>query len=283
MSNTVAIVTDSTCDLPADVVAKHQIHVVPQHILWGTESYLDGVDITSDVFYERLATAKETPQTSQPSVADFAEAYQTAREANNADSVLCITLSHNLSGTNNSAKQAVSQVEFPVEVIDARTASQPLGFVVLSAAEARDEGATLAEIVKVARDTVGKVQIYFTVGDLEFLHRGGRVGGAKRLIGDALKIKPILSVKAGMIAPKESVRTRRRVIKRLIDLVAEDQQGKIIKRLGVVHGDAQEEAEELISILKPRFNVEKVYLNTCCSAVGTHVGPGVIGVAYQLG
>lgn len=282
MSSTVAIVTDSTCDLPADVVANRKIHVVPQHILWGTESYLDGVDISTDDFYTRLATAKEMPQTSQPSAADFAEGYRAAREAVNADAVLCITLSHNLSGTHNSAKQAVELVDFPVEVVDARTASQPLGFVVLSTADASDEGADIQGMVKAAKDTIGKVQIYFTVADLEFLHRGGRVGGAKRLIGDALRIKPILTVKAGMIAPKESVRTRSRVIKRLIDLVAEDQQGKIIKRLGVIHGDAQEEAEELINILKPRFNVEQVYLNTCCSAVGTHVGPGVIGVAYQL-
>lgn len=278
----IAIVTDSTCDLLPHLITQYRIHVVPQHILWGTENYLDGIDITSDVFYRRLSEATELPRTSQPSSGDFAEAYKTAREAANAHVVVCITLSSDVSGTYNSAVQAVEMVDFPVHVVDARTASFPLGFLVLEAAIARDKGLSVEGVVAAVKANLTKVQIYFTVSTLEYLHRGGRIGGARRLIGDTLSIKPILYVQEGAIGAKESVRTRSRVTKRMIDLVAEAQRGQALKRLGVVHGMALDEAEELAGTLKSRFNLEEVYLNNCCSAIGVHVGPGVLGVAYQL-
>ncbi|MCB9437699.1 MAG: DegV family protein [Anaerolineales bacterium] len=278
----IAIVTDSTCDLKPELVAQYGISLVRQHILWGTENYLDGIDLSINEFYQRLNEAEDLPRTSQPSPGDFATGFRAAREATGADEVVCITLSADVSGTHNSAVQAVELVDFPVHIIDARTASLPLGFLVLEAAEARDKGLSAEGVVATVKASLSKVQIYFTVSTLEYLHRGGRIGGARRLIGDTLNIKPILYVQEGAIAAKESVRTRSRVIKRMIDLVAEAQHGQVLKRVGVVHGMALEEAEELAAILKSRFNLEDVYLTNCAAAIGVHVGPSVLGVAYQL-
>ncbi len=282
MGHAIAIVTDSTSDIPVEIVAERNIHIVAQHIIWGTESYLDGIELPVDQFYGRLATDNVLPKTSQASVADFVNGYQKAREADNAESVVCITLSADLSGTYNSAIQAAAQVDFPVQVIDARIASMPLGFVVMEAADARDAGGSLDDIVQAVRAAVPNVQIYFTVANLEFLHRSGRVSAAKRLFGDALKIKPLLYVNEGTIEAKESVRTRRRVIRRILDITAQDAENREFKRLGVIHGAALDDAEALRQTLQSQFNHNKIYLNSCCSAIGVHVGPGVIGIAYQL-
>lgn len=277
-----AIVTDSTCDLPAALTAERQIYVVPQYVVWGTKSYLDGVELTAEEFYRRLPTEKILPKTSQPSPGDFAAMYRKAKEETNADAIVCITLTADLSGTHNSAVQAVSQVDFPVHVIDARTASLPLGFLVLTAADARDAGQSAEQIAATVKAALSKVQIYFTLATLEYLQRGGRIGAASRFIGDTLNIRPILFVDHGKVGVKEKVRTRSRGVKRLAELIAEAQQGHTIKRLGVIHGAALDEAQELADTLKNRFGVDPVYLTSCCSAVGVHMGPGVIGVVYQL-
>ncbi len=278
----IAIVTDSTCDLPTEVVAEQNITVVPVHVLWGTESYLDVVELTPEELYRRLADEKTLPQTSQPSPAEFASAYRQARDSAKADSVICITLAKELSGTYNSALQAREQVNFPVHVSDGRTASMPLGFLVLTAVDARNAGLPLEGVIEAVNAKILDGQVYFTLATLEYLRRGGRIGAAKRLIGDTLKIRPILYVEEGTIAVRESARTRRRVVNRMVDLVAEAQQNRKLKRIGVIHGAAHEEAEALRGTLTERFGVEQVYLNHCSAAVGVHLGPGVIGVAYQL-
>src|SRR5215470_11627687 len=147
---TFAIVTDSTCDLPSSIVAEREITITPQHILWGTESLVDGVDITADAFYNRLAHDSVLPKTSQPSANDFAEHYRKAQAAHKADAVLCITLSKPLSGTYSSAVAARDQVDFPVTVVDSTTVSIALGFTVLTAADARDRGASIEEAANIA-------------------------------------------------------------------------------------------------------------------------------------
>lgn len=278
----IALVTDSTSDLSPQLATERQIFVVPQYVLWGTESFLDGIELKSDDFYTRLSKDKDLPKTSQPSPTDYAKVYREARAATNADMVICLTLSTDLSGTYNSAVQGASEVDFPVQVIDTRTVSLPLGFLVLTAADARDKGASAEEIIATVTAQRSKVQIYFTVATLEFLHRGGRVGAAKRFIGETLNIKPILYVEDGKVAVKESVRTRAKGIRRLLDLVAEDAQGQQIKRLGIVHGMALEEAQSLAENAKRQFGVNEVIINSCCSAIGVHVGPGVIALIYEL-
>ena len=282
MGHSIAIVTDSTCDLPSEIIETRNIHVVPQYVVWGTESLKDGVDIKGKEFYQRLATTDVLPQTSQPSAGDFAEAYKTVTKDDNVEAIICLTVSSVLSGTYNSAVQAAEMIDTPVHVVDAKTASLPLGFLVLTAADARDEGKSFDEVVKITEANVDKIQIYFTLASLEFLHRGGRIGGAKRLFGEAFKIRPILYVEDGGVGVKESVRTRKRGLARILDIIEEVQQNQEFRRLGVIHGDAESDAQILIEEIKARFNIEQVFFNNCCSSVGVHMGPSVIGVAYQL-
>ncbi|MBI5931435.1 MAG: DegV family protein [Chloroflexi bacterium] len=282
MPSPIAIVADSTCDLPKDLVEKHRIQVVPEYVLWGTESYRDGVDLTAEQFYDRMGKDKGLPKTSQPSPGDFLKAYQTIREKTNAESVLCLTLSAELSGTYNSAVQAGEQADFPVRVIDVRNATMPLGFMALTAAEGRDGGLSMDDIEKEVRASLSKANIFFTVSSLEFLHRGGRIGGAQRLIGDTLKIRPILTVIEGKVAAKESVRTQKRAVQRMAELIDELGQGGQFRRLGVIHGGILEDAEALQKQLREKYNPPTMILNLASPAVGTHVGPGCIGIAYQL-
>jgi DegV family protein with EDD domain len=279
----IAIVVDSTCDLPKTMVEARQIEVVPQYVLWDTQSYRDGVDLTADQFYQRLSTDKTLPKTSQPSPGDFLKAYQTAREKYNAESVICLTVSSGVSGTYNSAVQASEQADFPVRVIDVRNATMPLGFMSLTAADGRDANRSAEEIEQEIRASLSKTNIFFTVSSLEFLHRGGRIGGAQRLIGDTLKIRPILTVIDGIVAAKESVRTHKRVVQRLVELLDEVlPSGGKFRRLGIIHGMVYDEAKALETQLREKYNPDTLFVNSASPAVGTHVGPGCLGVAYQI-
>ncbi len=282
MSSPVAIVVDSTADLPKHIADERRIYVVPEYILWGTESFRDGVDLEPEPFYWRLKTDPVIPKTSQPSPADFLKAFQTAVEETKAESVICLCLSADLSGTYNSAMQAKEQADFPVRVIDSRNASMPLAFLALTAADGRDGGRSATEIERYIRSSLPKTNILFTVSSLEYLHRGGRIGGAQRLIGDTLKIKPILTVIDGKVAARESVRTQKRVVQRMIDLIDEIRQGQEIWRLGVMHGMIPDEAKALLDQIQERYHPDTLLINNAGPAVATHVGPGCLGIAYQF-
>ena len=212
-----ALVTDSTSDIPADLMRQHQIYVAPLHIMWGRDDYIDGVDITPAEFYERLARESELPTTSQPSPQEFVGVYERAIQETGAPGILTLTISADLSGTYASAVAAASMVDFPVEVVDLRTASIATGLGVLKLAEARDSGMALPEALALAQSYTTRSKLIFSVDTLEYLHKGGRIGGARRLLGTALNIKPVLQVIAGRVEPRESVRTRKRVLGRLIE------------------------------------------------------------------
>jgi DegV family protein with EDD domain len=276
---TFAIVTDGTSDLPSEMAKARHIHVVPLYVIFGTQSYKDGIDIKSAEFYRRIE--KEHPKTSQPTAADFVEGYRKAKEAENAEQVLAIVVSSGVSGTYNSAIQAAGQVDFKVEVIDSQIASIALGFLALTAADMRDAGKSFEETVTAVRAAVPKVEIYFTVATLEYLRRGGRIGGAQKFIGEALKIKPIMYAKNGQVESKDKVRTAKRALARLIEILHEQTDGKKIKRLGIMHANADEDVEELKKELA-EFNAPELIVTTVCSAVGTHGGPGLYGVAYEV-
>src|SRR5258708_1776090 len=190
-----AIVTDSTCDLSSVLIEERGITIPPQHILWDNENLTDGVDLTPEDLYQRLAWDPMLPRASQPSSGEFAAKYREARDKHGADSVLCITLSKDLSGTNASAIAACELVDFPVQVVDSRTVSVSMGFAVLSAADALDRGASINDAANVVSEAGQRSKLFFTLNTLEFLHRGGRIGGARRFIGTALNIKPILQIK----------------------------------------------------------------------------------------
>lgn len=274
----IVIVADSTCDLPAEVVRSRQISIVPLHILFGTQSFRDGIDIDNTTFYERLQRESALPTTSQPTPTEFAEVYTKVREEQHADSLVCITLSANLSGTYNSADAAKAQVDFPVRVVDSRSVSMGMGFVVLAAADARDRGAGLDDIAQAARTAGQKVEIFFTVSTLEYLYRGGRISNAQRMIGSALNIKPILAIRDGQALAIENVRTRKRALARLAELVecVEAEPGKV--HLAVMDAEARAEADELADELKTALKPISLTRASLAATLGVHGGPGTIGV-----
>lgn len=275
----VAIATDSVSNLTPKLVKQYDINVIPQVLNWEGNTYHDGIDITQSEFYQRLATAKELPTTSQPSVGEFKEFFE--KIAKGCESILCITISDNLSGTLDSARGAQQLVkDVPIEVIDSRSASMGQGFIVLAAARALKEGASLAEAADIARRLVPITKAVFVVDTLEFLHRGGRIGGAKRLFGSVLSIKPILHLDDGQIEPLENVRTKRKALSRALEIIEADTAGKGPLHVAVIHasnpGEAEQFRREVVDRLKPVEVVE----TELTPAIGTHTGPGLVGLAY---
>ncbi|MFC1959952.1 DegV family protein [Chloroflexota bacterium] len=274
-----AIVTDSTADLPVDIQQERQIYIAPLHVLWGTDDFEDGVDITRDQFFDRLATDPELPTTSQPTPAAFVELYKKAIAETGAEGVLVLTISAHLSGTYASAIQAGGMVDFPVEVVDLRTVSIPTGLGVLKMADARDEGASLEEAVALARTLPDQLKLVFALDTMKYLHKGGRIGGGKRLLGAALNIKPILHIEDGKIDAYDSVRTRKRVSKRLIEILADHIDENKSIHIAILHSRVPEEAEKLKATIEARWTVERMVVTEVGSVIGVHVGPGALGFA----
>ncbi len=277
---TVRIVTDSTCDLPADLIRDLAVTVVPLTVSFGDESFLDGVDLTANAFFERMRTSSLLPKTSQPPVSRFAEAYAPLLAA--GDEVVSIHLSEKLSGTLNSARLAVEQLPDPsrVTLVDSRQVSLGLGAIVVEAARAANAGASAAEVAALAAALSTRVHIIAAVDTLEYLRRGGRIGRARSLLGSLLSIKPIIHVEDGEIAPLERVRTRTRALDRLVELATNDPSVTAIY-VGSAGDDAA--AEALAARIRPLVPGVEVRVGFLGPAVGAHSGPGLIGVCPLRG
>ena len=276
----VAIVTDSTSCLTPELISKYNIHVIPLLVNWDDQSLKDGIDITADQFYNRLSTSQSMPATSQPSAGEFVELYEEV--AKTAESIVSIHISSDLSGTFQSATAAKDMVEIPVELVDSRTAATPLGMMVIEAAKALEDGADAAGAAAAAKALVGKAIIYFVVDTLEFLHRGGRIGGASRLIGSILSLKPILTVQDGKVESHASVRTKKKAMKAVLETVNEKLGGKSPRYIGVIHSAAPAEASKLSALMADQFSGAEIIEADLTPVVGTHVGPGCVGLAYSL-
>jgi DegV family protein with EDD domain len=277
----IAFVTDSTCDLPPELTAERGIEVTPLHVLWGTESYSDGVDIDNETFYKRLAHDSVLPKTSQPAPGEYAEKYRQAIEKQRADVVVCLPISSRLSGSFAAAQAASALVDFPVRVVDSRTGSMALGLVLLAAADARDGGASLDEVVQAAERASARSQMLFLPNTLEFLHRGGRIGNAQRFIGTALSIKPILYVKDGFIEALENVRTRKRAMARLVEITAEYKEKRPLW-IGIAHTGAPE-LDEFRAELQAATRPDLLLQTMTTTSIGVHIGPGAIGIGLVHG
>jgi DegV family protein with EDD domain len=275
----VAIVTDSTSYIPKELVAKHNITVIPQVLIWGNETLRDDIDIKPDQFYERLKTATVMPSTSQAMPKTFMDHYQPLLDQ--GFEILTIVVSEKLSGTYSSAIQANSMLEgASIEVVDSQSTSMAMGFMVLEAARRAEQGASLQDLRDFVEGIKHKSGVLLTVDTLEFLHRGGRIGGGARFLGTALNIKPILELKEGKIEAVERVRTRKKAVARLLDLTEERIGVGNKVRLASLHAQAAEEARDLLDQAKSRFNVIESVYSTVSPVVGTHVGPGTIGLAF---
>lgn len=275
----IAVVTDSTADVPQDLVAEYGIVVVPQILIMGNETWLDGVDIDPATFYELLRTSPHFPSSSQASVQEFHDRF--VELAEDHDGIVAVLVSGELSGTINSAVMAAGMLsEIPIEIVDSQAASMQLGLMALAAARVAAGGGDLQAVAAAARQLVGRAHVYFVVDTLEYLHRGGRIGGAARLFGTALNLKPVLCVQDGVVHPVAKVRSRRKALERVYGLVEKDLVGKGPVHMAVLHVAAPEEAARLAGELEQRFRPAEMIQSECGPVIGTHVGPGTVGVAF---
>ena len=278
----VALVTDSTAYLPPELVNQYNITVLPQVLIWGDKTYRDGIDIQPDEFYQRLEKADVMPSTSQALPADFEKVFRQLLDQDKH--VLAILLSEKLSGTMSSAYQAVANLPgTPVEIVDSQSTAMAMGFQLLQVARAAEEGASLTECKTLAEEARKHTGLFVTLNTLEFLHRGGRIGGGARFLGTALNLKPILELKDGRLEAVERVRTRGKALNRLMELVCERVDGKRPLRVASLHARAPEDARGLLDNLNSRLEIDEVVVSTVSPVVGTHVGPGTVGMAWMAG
>jgi fatty acid kinase fatty acid binding subunit len=281
----IAFVTDSTAGMPADQVEKYKVSIVPLQVIFGTESFRDGVDLTQKEFFSRLKAAKTLPTTSQPSVADFEATYQKLLADPDVDSVISVHISSRLpSGTYSSAAQAAERLSAgtgkKISVIDSYTAYMGEGLMIIDGARAAEKGATHDEIVSMIENVMRpKMQILLLVDTLEYLARGGRIGGAQALLGGLLNIKPILYVHEGRIEPLERVRTRRKAMERLAELGGEMAGGKPCQ-VAIGHAEAEEDAKVLSGMVHQKMKVVEEFASDLGPVISTHTGPGVLGFVF---
>jgi DegV family protein with EDD domain len=274
----IKVVTDSSCDLPQSLVDALRIEVVPLTIRFGDEELVDREELTTDEFWARLAHTKVLPETAAPSAGAFEKKFRELH-ARGATGVVCINLSSHLSATMQAAQVAAAAVsgDFPVQVIDSQSASMGLGNLCLTAARRAADGDSLESIVTEVVNRRDRTKLFATLDTLEFLKRGGRVGNARALLGTVLSIKPIIEIRDGIVEEDEKVRTRSKALKLL---AAKAAAGKI-EHLSVLHGNAPD-LDELLALLDPIFPRDDIITGVVGPVIGTHAGPRVIGVTFQV-
>jgi len=275
---TVKIVTDSTADLPDELVKEMGITVVPLYVRFGEEVLRARVDISEDEFYRRLTHDPVHPNTTQPTPQDFVDVYQ--KLAQGADGIVSIHISAKLSGTCNSALMAKETMgaKCPVEVVDSETLTMSLGLVVIAAARAAKAGESMDKIVEGVKQAMPKTHLLFLLDTLKYLLLGGRIGKAKALLGSILNVKPMLTVKDGELVPAGQVRTRAKGMDKLFEFV---KNAGDIQDLAVVYNTTLDEAQNLAERIGSVFDREKIRMARVGPALGVHGGPGAMIVAFR--
>lgn len=280
----IAVVTDSTTYMPPELVKKHNISIAPQVLIWGDKTYKDGVDIESGDFFTRLKTTKVMPTTSQVAVISFQEIFQDL--VDKGYEVLALLVSSKLSGTVQSAMQArdlMGSGRDKVNVVDSQSVAMALGFQALAVARAIEAGAGLKDAIALAEKSHEYTGLFFAVDTLEFLHRGGRIGGAQRFIGSALNLKPILAIQDGRVEGIERIRTKNKAQDRVLELCIEKVNRRTPVRLATLHANAAEDAKALLTRAKQALNPVETIFTEVSPTVGTHAGPGTVGLAFMAG
>jgi DegV family protein with EDD domain len=275
----VAVVTDSTADIPPEVVQELGITVVPLQVIFGEESFRDRIDLTSEEFFQRLKATKELPRTSQPSTGEFIAAYE--QLARTTDRILSIHVSARFSGTVQTARRAAQELigRARVEVVDSENVSMAMGFAVIAAAEAARGGSDLEACAEAARAVLRRVRVAIALDTLEYLRRGGRIGRAQAFLGGLLNVKPILTIKNGEAHPLARVRTRRKALDELLRLSLD--QGAITQA-AVMHADSPDDARALAEEIGRRFPDVPVITGEIGPVLAVHGGPGLVGIAVVL-
>jgi len=275
----IAVVTDSTADIPADLARAYGIHVMPQILIMGSEVWRDGVDIDPPAFYQLLRSSRHFPSTSQASSTAFQQLFEEL--ARTATGIVAVLISSKLSGTINSAQAAAASLsDIPIAIVDSQAASMMLGFAALAAAEVAAAGGDLATVSGAAQARIDRTGVYFVVDTLDYLHRGGRIGAAAKLFGSALNLKPVLEIRDGIVTPVAKIRSGRRALDKVHELLAAQIAPGARVHMAVLHVAAPEEASRFRQELEARFHPVEMLLAECGPVIGTHTGPGTVGVAF---
>jgi DegV family protein with EDD domain len=274
----IRIVTDSSCDLPREVVEQHRISVVPLTIRFGDEEFVDGVELSVEEFWERIAVADELPETATPPAGRFHDAFRDL-VSEGADGIVAVCLSSELSGTVQAARLAADNATagIPIRVVDSRSVSLGLGMSVVAAAERAAAGGTIDAVEEASRDAAGRTNLLAVLDTLDHLRRGGRIGGAAALVGEMLKVKPIITLRDGAVEAAGRIRTSKRAVGALLDHLAALPEP--VEEAGVIHS-GHAEVERITDSLAAMVGNEPMVARLG-PVVGTHGGPGVLGVVYR--
>jgi DegV family protein with EDD domain len=280
----VAVVADSTCCLPQEIVEKYDICVVPLQIVYEGKSYRDGIDITPNEVYKIMRKKENLPTTSTASAGEFLDAYRQVSQK--AESILCITVTSLQSKTFEAASAAkeIAKEEIPntiIEVFDSRSVAGALGFIVREAARVASKGAGLAGAIEAARNMMGKVNFLAMLDTLYYLARLGRIARAAAWVGSVLDMKPVLehSPAVGETMPVARPRTKRRAVERMLQIMAKRTGGSPVHVL-VHHADELEEAKKLAAEIESRFNCAELYITEFPPVMGVHTGPGLLAIGF---
>jgi len=275
----IGIVTDSTAYLDEEYAERYDIRVVPLKVIMDDVSYREGVDISNEEFFARLKKAEVFPTTSQPAVGEFLEAYREMSER--YDGLISIHISAGISGTCDAAKSAAAEMgDYPIEVIDSRFTAGLLGLIAIELAKARDQGKGMEELKALADRIINSSTLMFMVGTLEYLHRGGRIGGAQALLGTMLQLKPILFID-GIIDVAERIRGANKALNRLVEIAVEKVGGKKIC-MAISHVMDPERMQELMGKVIEALNCDpaEILISQTGPVIGSHVGPGTAGIGF---
>ena len=273
---TVRVITDSMADLPLDIIKKYNITVIPVNVIFGTETFRDGVDLTTDQFYARLVSTKINPSTAVPSIQVFVATYE--KVAKEADEILMLAISHKLSATYDTACKAAEMVKTKarIEVIDTMHVIMAEGMIAMLAAKAAKEGVHLDEIIKQVHNNMARAEEHMVFDTLEYLKRNGRIGAAQAFLGSILKINPVLRLKAGEVYPISRERSRAKAIDSLYNFALEY---KNIEAIAIEDATTPDEADKLAERVRLKFPNNVIYRSKVGAVLGAHVGPSIIAMS----
>ncbi len=269
----IAVVVDLTADLSPALREQYQISMVSLVILFGSEQFRDGVDMTSEAFYRRLTTDKRHPTSSQPSPGDFMEVYE--RLAKDHEGIISIHVGGKLSGTVRSAQQAADMLpDIPIKVINSGSVSMGLGFLGIEASKMASQGKTLDEIAAAIEALLPKIELWAVLDTLTFLERGGRIGKTSAFLGNLLSVKPMIYIR-GEVLPGERLRTHKKAVARMAELAGDEAP---YQHLAVMHSQAEGYATELADMLANVHPRDQILVAELTGVLGVHGGPGIVGV-----
>lgn len=284
MAHKIALITDSTCDIPAEWVKHYEIQVIPLTIVMEGQTFTDGVDITPIEFYERLANEDIRPTTSQPTPQLFLDAYQKAAESG-AEQVLVITISSGMSGTIESARQAAESSPIPVQLWDGKSNSMGIGWQVIAAARAREDGGGLKQMLEAAQKALVSMSYYISLDTIEYLAHGGRIADATRLLNSLLKIKPLIFVnhETGKVGAAVPSRSRKSAIEDLYREFFRHIDTSLPLHITVLHNNALPEAKELMERIIRDFSPKEIFISIVSPVLGVHTGPKALALCGYAG